>query len=287
MGREPMEGRDYDRVIAKMPRYDKEGRDVTGDKMGPGGRRKDDGRLSVQAYDFEKYSEEELCEELEEQLRLCAEAEERERVLRKEQRQDSIETLFMFLEMTMKFLENHPELVVKMVDGTRTLKGKVADGFRSLPQNIFDLKVKLIPKKGKKSKQTRTVICEVIKEGETETSEQVLVVEGGGVVVMPEKKCNQSSRIILSREEAVSEIFNALNHYIGLTRSLNKLSNANVIDMKALGFEGVIVKLEDCMQQYPALMDKGNQCKILEILGSDFDEIETKRIKEVLRIDSL
>lgn len=37
--------------------------------------------------------------------------------------------------------------------------------------------------------------------------------------------------------------------------------------MKALGFEGVIVKLEDCMQQYPALVDKANLHKILEILG--------------------
>lgn len=83
------------------------------------------------------------------------------------------------------------------------------------------------------------------------------------------------------------EVFNALNHYIGLTRSLDKLSNSNVINMKALGFEGVIVKLEDCMKQYPALMDKGNQRKILEILGSDFDEIEKKRVKEVLGIDSI
>lgn len=89
-------------------------------------------------------------------------------------------------------------------------------------RNVSDLKVKLIPKKGKKSKQTI---------------------------------------------------------------SLNKLSNANVIAMKALGFEGVIVKLEDCIQQYPALVDKANQHKSLEILGSDFDEIEKKQVKEVLGID--
>lgn len=287
MGQEPVEGRDYDRVIAKMPRYDKEGRDVTGDKMGPGGRRKDDGRQSVQAYDFEEYNEEESREELVERLRLYVKAEERERVLRKERMQDGIETFFVLLEMTGEFLENHPELVVKMVNGVRTLREKVAEGFHLFPQNVSDLKVKLIPKKGKKTKQTRNVICEVIQEGETETSEQLLVVEGSGVVAMPEKKSDQSKRIILSREEAVREVFNALNHYIGLTRSLNKLSNANVINMKALGFEGVIVKLEDCMQQYPALMDKGNQRKILEILGADFDEIEKKRVKEVLGIDCI
>ena len=36
--------------------------------------------------------------------------------------QDGIETFFVLLEMTGKFLENHPELVVKMVDGVRTLR---------------------------------------------------------------------------------------------------------------------------------------------------------------------
>lgn len=41
------------------------------------------------------------------------------------------------------------------------------------------------------------------------------------------------------------------------------------------------------MQQYPALMDKGNQRKILEILESDFDEIEKKRVQEVLGIDNI
>lgn len=143
--------------------------------------------------------------------------------------QDGIETFFVLLEMTGKFLENHPELVVKMVDGVRTLRGKVADGFYLFPRNVSDLKIKLIPKKGKKSKQTRTVICEVIQEGETEASEQLLVAEGSGVVAIPEKNCVQFKCIILSREEAASEVFNVLNHYIGLTRSINKLSNANVI----------------------------------------------------------
>lgn len=156
MGQESVEGRDYDKVIAKLPRYDKEGRDVTGDKMGSGGRRKDDGRQSVQAYDFEEYNEEESREELKERIRLYVEAEERERVLRKERMQDGIETFFVLLEMTGEFLENRPELVVKMVDGVRTLGGKVADGFHLFPRNVYDLKVELIPKKGKKINRRET-----------------------------------------------------------------------------------------------------------------------------------
>lgn len=74
------------------------------------------------------------------------------------------------------------------------------------------------------------MICEVIQEGETEASEQFLVAEGSRVVAIPEKNCDQFKRIILSREEAASEVFNALNHYIGLARSLNKLSNARFLN---------------------------------------------------------
>lgn len=46
---EPVEGVDFDYIRAKMPRHDKEGNDVTGDKYGPGGRRKESGQQSAQA----------------------------------------------------------------------------------------------------------------------------------------------------------------------------------------------------------------------------------------------
>lgn len=47
------DNRDYDVVKAKIPKRDKAGNDISSDKMGPGGRRKEDGTLSALAYDFE------------------------------------------------------------------------------------------------------------------------------------------------------------------------------------------------------------------------------------------
>ena len=38
--------RDYDLVIAKLPRTDKDGNDVTGDRIGKGGRHRKDGTYS-------------------------------------------------------------------------------------------------------------------------------------------------------------------------------------------------------------------------------------------------
>lgn len=47
------EDRDYDYVFGKLPRKDKDGKDTTGDKIGKGGRHRDDGTFSSMAYDLE------------------------------------------------------------------------------------------------------------------------------------------------------------------------------------------------------------------------------------------
>ncbi len=47
------ENRDYDYVVGKLPRKDKDGKDTSGDKIGKGGRHRDDGTFSSMPYDLE------------------------------------------------------------------------------------------------------------------------------------------------------------------------------------------------------------------------------------------
>lgn len=47
------ERRDYDLAVYKVPRRDKNGNDITGDKVGAGGRHRGDGTYSGVAYDPE------------------------------------------------------------------------------------------------------------------------------------------------------------------------------------------------------------------------------------------
>ena len=47
------ERRAYDLVVYKVPRRDKNGKDITGDKVGAGGRHRGDGTYSGVAYDPE------------------------------------------------------------------------------------------------------------------------------------------------------------------------------------------------------------------------------------------
>ena len=47
------EDRDFDYVVGKLPRKDKEGKDTTGDRIGKRGHHRDDGTFSSMAYDLE------------------------------------------------------------------------------------------------------------------------------------------------------------------------------------------------------------------------------------------
>lgn len=58
------EDRDYDLAIYKVPRKDKDGRDITGDKIGPGGRHRGNGTYSGVAYDPELLDENADCQAL-------------------------------------------------------------------------------------------------------------------------------------------------------------------------------------------------------------------------------
>lgn len=51
------EERDFDYVVGKLPRKDKDGNDTTGDRIGKGGRHRGDGTYSAVAYDLEVVDE--------------------------------------------------------------------------------------------------------------------------------------------------------------------------------------------------------------------------------------
>lgn len=52
-----LEEKDFDYVVGKLPRRDKDGNDTTGDRIGKGGRHRDDGTYSAVAYDLEVVDE--------------------------------------------------------------------------------------------------------------------------------------------------------------------------------------------------------------------------------------
>lgn len=122
----------------------------------------------------------------------------------------------------------------------RAFSSKAADGFRNAKKGVATLKGKFTSVKALKESQTGVAIKATVKEASQDDPSKVLEIE--------ESEAPQP--IFLSQEEAAQEVFKALNHYIELKRSLEKLSNANVVDLKVLGFKGRYSKPGEL---YPAI----------------------------------
>lgn len=259
--------RDYDVVKVKVKKRDKDGNDITGDKAGPGGRRREDGTLSAMYYDPEPLDETQGTadrEALEAQLLDYALAEQR---TKQERTQETIDLVFYGLERLMEFLADNPEVALKIMDGACAFGRNIVGGVKSITAKLT-LKKSAAPKKhGPLTKAERIL-----------AKEQAVEVEGELLLTAAEKS-EQGKAVTMSIEEARLEVLNVLTHYVEMKKGLQRLSNANVVEMQKLGFEGAIAQLENIVKQYPALMDERTEASIL---GFALDARERKRVKMTL-----
>lgn len=98
---------------------------------------------------------------------------------------------------------------------------------------------------------------------------------------------SQIERENISVEEARELILGILMDYISLKKKLNRLSNANIDNIKRqeLDVSDVIAQLDSLIKQYPALMDDNTTENIMALLRMNSDKQENEVIKEVLKID--
>ena len=247
---------DYVVVKGKVRKRDKDGNDISADKLGPGGRRREDGTLSAQVYDLVELTEDtenEGADDLADQLRQYALAEHQ----RKADRFDDYLAVMKFvaegLGLVADFLEEHPDVVFKIKDGVAIFGRNVAGQFRTI-------KTKLVPKKSKKKDKSQ--------------SNPTLHTP----MVRP-MKSSQEQRTTMTVEEVQNSVLSMLGHYIEMKKIYQQLSNANVVDPQNLGFDTVIAQLEGIAQQYPALMDKTTEASLLSL---NLDDLERTRVKEAL-----
>lgn len=262
--------RDYDVVKAKVPKRDKDGHDITADKLGTGGRRREDGTLSALAYDFEliEDSDDSELDNFEDKFLEYALAEQRMRIAQEEDFYRALEFVSAIADATVTFLENHPEVAVKIVDGVMTFGHYVTGQFKAIRT-----KLKSRPKQEKKSAKLKRGVF-TIKATALLNSQ----VEKPPVKSVKEEQERQPTMTV---EQAKNEVLNILGHYIEMKKGFQRLSKANVIDPQKIGFDAVIAQLEGIVQSYPALMDVTIESSILSI---NLDEIEMRKVKEALLI---
>lgn len=267
MNHRPDEERDYDRVLVKVSRHDRAGKDISSDKLGPGGRRREDGTLSTQYFAPELFEESDEAKRL---LQFEEEADYRSMMPQADGKQQSFDDFLYYLEWGVNFLERHPDIAVMIKDGAVYFGRYVAGVYREAKTRLtfekphFPLTTSL-PQKVKqwvpiwKQEIKATQILQAQHEAETLPKENATATIG----------------------QVQAEILNALVHYIELKKSLQLLSNTNCIELQRLGFDGLIARLEGIIQKHPVLMDGSIETQILRL---NLDELECKRVKETLRI---
>lgn len=270
------DSRDYVEVKAKLPIRDKNGNDISSDKMGPGGRRDKNGYITALAYDFEPLEETDTTKE---QPQITDDGSWYLWVPPEGNDRQAIDDLFYCIEQLVNLLERHPEIVVMLKNGMIVFGRRVAGVFQAVKTNLtwkmprVPLTLKL-PRKARKRKR-----MPASQKGRKSTQ---------FLAKAEEKQRSQNAKeseenVTMSIEDAQLEVINLLTHYIEMKRSLQRLSKANAIEMQKLGFAGVIARLEGIIQQQPSLMDKRTEASIMKF---SLDDYERTRIKEILLLDS-
>lgn len=188
-------GLDYVLVKGKVRKRDKDGNDISADKLGTGGRRREDGTLSAQMYDLVELTEDTEsrgADDLADQLRQYALEEHQRKVDRFDDYLAVMKFVAKGLGLVADFLEEHPDVVFKIKDGVAVFGRNVAGQFQII-------KTKLIPKKGKKKDKPQ--------------AKPTLHTP----VVRPVKS-SQEQKATMSVEEVQNSVLSMLSHYIEMKK---------------------------------------------------------------------
>ena len=246
---------DYVVVKGKLPKRDKDGNDISVDKLSTGGYRMEDGSLLALVRDLEiAEDKDDELDDSADQLRQYALAEHQRKADRFDDYLAVMKLVAEGLGLVAVFLEEHPDVVFKIKDGVAIFGRNVAGQFQTI-------KTKLVPKKGKKNDKSQ--------------AKPTLHTP----MVRP-MKSSQEQRTTMTVEEVQNSVLSMLGHYIEMKKIYQRLSNANVVDPQNLGFDTVIAQLEGIAQQYPALMDKTTEASLLSL---NLDDLERTRVKAALR----
>ena len=284
-----IDDQDYEEYKVKVPKHDKDGNDITGDKLGKGGRHRDDGTFSGMAYDFQPLEESDngkTREDVESELEMLAYEEKISEIQEEWSAFDTINDIFNTINNIMELLEEHPEIIEGAIKVGKKVKNGVIKGKDKVTAFVHKRNGKLQS-------------AEIPNNIDNQMSRSVKSVKALDDNIM---KCldnadtasNSSQKENMNIAEARELVIGILSDYISMKKSyismrekMDRLSNANVDNMfiSKLDVNQVIVRMDTLIKNYPALMDDSTSDSVLTLLRLNTDEIENRKIKEVLRIN--
>lgn len=280
-----VDDRDYEEYKVKVPKRDKEGNDITSDKLGKGGRHRDDGTFSGMAYDFqplEGSNDEKTREDLENEIEMLAYEERMPETQEERSALDTINDVFNTINSILELLAEHPEIIERAINVGKKVKHGVIKGKDKVASFIFKEKGRL---QGVDTDNHRVKTTKTVKSMDNNIKE---CFDDVSIASNSQKKVNMS--IAEARELIIgilSDYISMKKSYISMREKMDRLSNANVDNtaISKLDVNQVIAKMELLIKNYPALMDDSTSKSVLTLLKLNTDEIENRKIKEVLQIN--
>ena len=267
---------DYDYVVGKLPKKDKDGKDTTSDRIGKGGRHRDDGTYSSVVYDIEVVDKPPVQDET--ATYYSAEYE--------EPRRASYEDLPWWGQLIVDVAE---ETIPIAIEG---LTEMAKESFHNWQYNR---RLKKQAECQERTQATKTQSTKTQSRRMTTKAEQILqnqerkkqeiaaaVQVQTTTVVMPDEfdTAWKQYSVNMTNEEAQKELLDAFILYVLAARKLNRVAHANVVDSAGKITEGrtiiekvsapeVIAKINSILNQNPGLLEKWQSVALTGIIGRD------------------
>ncbi len=267
MGKNSDDNKDYEEYKVKVPKYDKEGNDITGDKLGKGGRHRENGTFSAMAYDFQPLEESESKESreyLERKLMILAQEEKQAEIEERQSTFDTINNVMDTINNVLKFIEEHPEIIEGVIRASKKAKVIATKG--------RDKFIALVHRE--KQELPNLEVSNISEKNIVDTSEKCI------------SENNYQKKEYISLEEARELAIGILLDYISMKKKIDRLSNADFdrAEMPKLDVNQVTLDLNLLIEKYPALMDDKTSSSVLSLLRLNTDKVENDKIKEILKI---
>nr|WP_300851358.1 hypothetical protein [uncultured Acetatifactor sp.] len=268
------EDRDYDEYKVKVKRYDKDGNDISGDKLGGGGRHRDNGTISAMAYDFEPLDSADdfsgmSRDELEYILAQYAYQEETAESHQDHSVIELADNIFTLINHGIDFFEGHPEAAEKLING-----GKKA---------VLTIK-----------KQTDKIISSIkgINKKKNSSAPSTTIQPARGSTIKESKEINISETINrpseeMTLEQAQAEYIEFFKDFLRMKKRAERLANAHIVDadVQKLDMNQNLALMNSLVEKYPALLDDKIQFKVIEMLKAS-NTSENHSILSILNIDT-
>lgn len=210
------EERDFDYVVGKLPRKDKDGNDTTGDRIGKGGRHRDDGTYSAVAYDLKVVDENPTKKASEPTVIVQREVVE--------------------VEKQPTRYEDLPWYGQLLCDGIEMVIPYVVDGLVNLTERGINVGVSAVKRKVSEHKAAE---CEKSVQQKKAVTAHIEPSESVQIVATPEKAATaldeidaayENYSINITSEEAQKEFVDAFILRLLSERKLWKIAHANIVD---------------------------------------------------------